>query len=747
MTPPRRGDATLEVVPDPAPRAPEAVADAPPEPTLGEYLDVIVRRRWLVAAVAALSILAGVAYAVLATPVYRSDVLLQVEDRNAGLMLGALGDLSAMFGDASPADTEMEILRSRSLVGGVVDVLHLDVQATPRRFPLVGAAIARRHRGATVAPAPLGLGRYAWGGERIQVTRFSIPPDLSRERFVLEAKEGGRFALRGPDGAGALEGKVGEVARSPDGVEVFVAELVARPGTEFRVAAVPRTDAIANLQDDLRVAERGKKTGIMQMTLDGADAGRTAAILDALAQAYVRQNVERKSAAAGKTLEFLESQLPVLQRNLQAAEHAMEGYQSKRGSVDVSLETQAAVARAADIEKASSELQVEYAALRQKFTDAHPALAAMKQKLDRLAAERAVLDTQFRRLPAHELESARLLRDLKVANELYLTVLNRAQELKVVKEGTVGNVRVLDAAVVPLTPISPRRGAVVLLSVLLGLAAGLAAAFALHALDPGVEDPAAVERAAGVGVHASIPYSAVQSTNLRRSEREGGRPPLLAEVDPKDLAIEALRSLRTSLEFELLDAPNNIVTVGGPAPSVGKSFVTVNLAHVLGETGKRVVIVDADLRRGHLHRMYGVDRAQGLTEVVTGHLPLADALRPTSLPSVRVLTTGTLPPNPAELLGSERFERVLAELSRTFDVVLVDTPPVLAVTDGLVVARRAGVNLFVIWSGKHPAGEITAAVRQMARSRIRLHGIVMNGVALERGLGRRSAYHYQYHYR
>jgi tyrosine-protein kinase Etk/Wzc len=356
------------------------------------------------------------------------------------------------------------------------------------------------------------------------------------------------------------------------------------------------------------------------------------------------------------------------------------------------------------------------------------------------------MEVRLKKLPASELESAKRLRDVKVANELYLTLLNKAQELKVVKEGTIGNVRILDAAILPAKPVSPKRGAVLALSVLLGLGLGVALAFVRKALDHGIEDPDQVERATGVGVHAAIPHSDEQAESARNALREHAAIPILADTNPKDLAVESLRSLRTSLQFALLDAPSGVISVGGPAPSVGKSFVTVNLAHVLGESGKRIVVVDADLRRGHLHRYYGTDRARGLTDVIGGHLPLEDAVRDTRSPNVRFLPTGTMPPNPAELLSSERFQRVIAELSKAYDLVLIDTPPILAVADAAIIGRHAGVNLFVVKSGKHPVRELVAAVRQLGRNGVRIHGIVMNDVRLDHGLGRRNAYHYQYKY-
>ncbi len=745
MRGPKR-EAVVELVEEPRARIedvslpPDADAD---HISLADMLDTCIAGRWLIAAAVAVALAGGIAYALLATPIFRSDALVHVEDNKAAK--GMLGDLSSLLGDAAVADTEIEILSSRFVIGEVVKALHLDIVATATRFPIVGGAIARRHAGGGVAPAPMGLRRYGWGGERIRVDRLEVPAALVGERLELIAGEAGRYTVRGPDGAPLVEGEVGKPA-SGDGVELFVSELAARPGLVFQLVRVRHDDAVLQLQERLRIREKGKKTGILQLELDGESAERIAATVDALSRAYLRQNVDRRSAEAAKTLEFLEQQLPLQRASLERAEAEYERHRVRTGALDVTLEAQAAVARVAELEKAASELRVEAAALRGRFTDEHPALAAVGMRLRRLEQERDALDARLRKLPAAELESVRRMRDVKVASEIYLSLLNNAQTLKVIKEGTIGNVRILDAAVIPSRPVSPRKPAAVLLALVLGLAAGVGAAFLRRSFDDGVEDPDALERSVGVPVHASIPFSDFQVEHERRARREHRALPLLASDAPAELAVEALRSLRTSLQFALVEARNNVVALSGPAPGVGKSFVSANVAHLLGEAGKRVVIVDADLRRGALHRHFGGERHPGLSDVIGGALPLDAALRDTRSANVRFVASGTIPPNPAELLGSDRFRVLLEDLAGRFDLVIVDTPPILAVTDAALVGRHAGVNLLVVRAGAHPLREISAAVRAFSRNGVRVQGVVMNGVRLDRGLGRRSAYHYQYRY-
>jgi tyrosine-protein kinase Etk/Wzc len=742
MTAPRT-DPRLEAVPPPPPAwEPEP---AEPQVDLLEQLHVILDARWLVLAVTAAALALGAGYAWLATPIFRSDMLLQVEDKKSSM--GAMGDLASMFGsagwfsDTSRSDAEIEILHSRTISGAVVDALRLDLTAEPVRMRLLGRLFGNRQKGDALADPFLGLSSYAWGGERLQLDRLDVPERLLGKALTLVAGEGGRFTLLDPDGEPLGDGVAGS-ATSAGPVNLFVAELRAHPGTRFRLSRRDREAATQDLQAQLKVAEKGKRTGILVVSLDGPDRRRIIAILDAVAAAYIRQNVDRKSAEAAKTLEFLETQLPVVHATLDGAEAELERYRTRKGGLDVTLATQSVVARSVELEKNASALQVEYVALRQRFTETHPAVLGLRDKLRQLDGERATIEARLKQLPEAELESARRLRDVKVANELYLTLLAKAQELKVAKAGTLGDVRVLDPALRLLAQVAPQQGQILGLALFLGLLGGVGLAFARRALDQGIEDPDQLERASNIPVFASVPFSAAEA---RRDDGKGMPGPLLAVLKPRDLAVESLRSLRTALQFALVEAGAQVVAVSGPAPGVGKSFVTANLGHLLAEAGKRVVVVDADIRRGTLHRHFGHERGLGLADVIAG-LPLEQALRQTDMPGLALLTSGTLPPNPAELLGSERLARLIGELAGKFDLVLLDTPPVLAVTDAALVARHAGVNLLVARSGQHPLRELLAATRLLGRSGIRTNGFVLNAVRLDRGLGRRSVYHYQYKY-
>ena len=372
-------------------------------------------------------------------------------------------------------------------------------------------------------------------------------------------------------------------------------------------------------------------------------------------------------------------------------------------------------------------------------------MQTMREQQARLQAERTDLEARFRRLPANELQSARRLRDVRVASELYVLLLNKSQELKVVKSGTIGNVRILDAAAVPIEPVSPKAARTLALALLAGLFLGIAAAFLMKALDLGVEDPERLEAELGVPVYGSVPHSDVQQSRGKAAGRRSKSVPVLAVTDPGDLAVEALRSLRTSLQFALAEARNNVVAIGGPSPSIGKSFVSVNLAHLVADSGRRVLLIDADLRKGHLHAYFGGERGVGLAEVIAEGGDPARAVRASSSPTLSFMGMGEVPPNPSELLSSRRYEEVITWASRAYDVVIVDTSPILAVTDAALAARPAATNFLVLRAGQHPVREVAAAVKRLAQNGVKPHAIILNDVRPRRGYSY-SGYGYHYHY-
>ncbi|MCU0121263.1 polysaccharide biosynthesis tyrosine autokinase [Pseudomonas sp. B2M1-30] len=711
----------------------------------------LIDQKWLIGALTGAFMMTGVAVAVLSTPVYLANALVQVEPKKND-MLG-FSDLSSMLGGQSPSVTEIGIIKSRAVIGKTVDDLHLDIEVTPNTFPMIGGFLARRYRGTgefSVAPARFGLSRYAWGGERLDIPRLNLPKELLGKKLTLIAGEQHRFQLFDDNDNLLVEGVAGS-AFAQDGVEGLVAQLEANPGTRFEVVRNPRIVAIQDYQDALEITEQGKESGIIRLALASADAPLAVKILNKVSSLYVQQNVQRTSAEAAKSLDFLQGQLPQVKRDLAKASEALNGYQTRGKTVNISLETQSVLGQIVSLDTRLSELKMQQAEMDRKFTRQHPAYRALMTQIGELTQQQKSLEGKVGDLPATQQELLNLTRDVEVASQIYTQLLNKSQELDIVRAGAVGNVRLIDTADVDLTsPVKPRKAIIVLIATFLGAFLGVALVLLRKSLSRGLEGPEAIEQL-GLPVYASIPYSALQQeedTKKVRAKNPDTPAYLLALRNPTDLSIESIRSLRTCLHFAGLDSTNNRIMISGPSPQVGKTFVSSNLAAVMAQSGQRVVLIDADMRKGHLHKTLNTPIANGLSDLLVKRCSLEQAINKIEVDNLHFISRGQVPPNPSELLMHANFRDLLAQLSEVYDVVIIDTPPLLAVTDAAIVGREAGISLIVTRFGVNPAKEIELTIRRFAQNGIELKGAVFNGVekraASYYGNGGYGYYNYEY---
>lgn len=723
--------------------APASVARRAPDGPSGlELARALIDGRWILAAFAALALAAAGVYLLVATPRWRGEALLRIEDWHDA---PATADPIAAGIDAPPAKAEIEVLRARTLIATAVEQLGLDVTATPRRLPIVGTAWARMSSATGSARAPLGLERYAWGGEKISLARVQVPDALLETPLILTAGERDTFRLTGPGGVTLAEGAVGTPGQGRDAagepVRIVVKELVARPRTEFVVRKKRVSDVVQALQLQLTVDERGKDTGVVVVRLEGSDRQRLAATLRAYVDTYLRQNRERTFARVERASALFEERLPELKRNVERSEDALEAWKKKNGKVDVTAETHALLDRAVADERKISELEAKRDELSRRYTDRHPGIGEISNQIDALRIQQRLIDAKVQTLPTVELQAARLARDVYAASAIYTTTYEKAQQYRIAAATRVGSASLVDAPFVPEKPIAPNAPAIVALALLLGLAAGAGTAFVRSRLG-GAGDAVEVEVATGLPVIGSVPHSSTEASLARAIRRRltGERAAALHAVKPGDGAVEDLRTLRTNLAAALRGAKSNVVVIGGPSPGVGKSFVCLNLALLLATSRRRILLVDADLRRGRLHREFGLDRTPGLAEVLAGDAALESVVRPTGTDGLHLLAAGDLPEDPTALLEKPQFADLLADAGKRYDVVLVDTAAILAVTDPALVARHAGLSLLVLRAGEHPVEEIALAVKRLRQGGARVDGAVLNDVRPSR----HARYRYEY---
>jgi tyrosine-protein kinase Etk/Wzc len=724
---------------------------------LEELIVTLLDNKWLIIPITTFAILIGLAKAVLDTPIYKADAMMQVEDSSNPLetLDGLLASKPA------PVQAEIEIIKSRKVLGAAVKSLNREIIAKPDFFPWFGQTIARnfelRNKGEVSAPL-LGYSEYAWGGESIKVDTLDVPASWIGKELTIIAGKKGHFKIIDADNKLNADGEVGKpVDKEIDGedvsVRIFVSLLKARPGTHFIVKRQSLVSAIGELSRGLSVSEKEKGTGILSFTMESPVPFLAMQTLNEIANIYVRFNVEQKSAEAQKTLEFLDQQLPMIKNQLEAATTALNEYRLQKGSVDLTIETQNILKGVVEKKTQITLLQQKRDELRRGFTPSHPAIVAIDKQISRLQTQLKSHNKRISQLPETQQFILRLSRDVEVNTELYTTLLNKSQTIKVAKAGTVGDVRIIDYAVLPKWPVKPKKMLIIAVAFILGIVTGVALAFLRKALSRGVEDPDIIEKYLNIPVYATVPHSDIQRKLARKLESHnysGDIPMVLALENKEDLAIESLRSLRTTLHFAFLEAKNNIIMVSGPSPGVGKTFISTNLAMVLADSGKKILLIDADLRRGLIHEVLGISRENGLSDLISNAISPSEAIKHIEEGNIDFIPTGAIPPNPSELLLHERFGKLLEGLGQQYDQIIIDSPPILAVTDASIIGRMASATLMVVRAGEHPLRELQQSVKRLRQNDVDIKGVVFNDLAKTStrygygyGYGR---YIYQYSY-
>lgn len=691
---------------------------------LARLWGLLVDNRKLIAVVTAAALLLGVAYALLATPIYRADALLQVEKKQGGLP--GFAEVSELFEQESSAVGEIEILRSRMVIGEAARSLGMAVSLRRTGWPVLSRF---------TAPAPAFESGPLYGAVTdsltdIRVQEFMVPESLEGEAFELRPEADGFSLWYG--GEEILRGRAGAVAASADGrVKLDISVFESRPDDRYELVRNSDLSAIGGIRRGLSVAEQGRNSGILSISFTGPSPARNRAILNAIAEAYLMQNIRRMSAEAEKSLEFLEQQLPEIRDNLEKAEQILNNYRLDSGSVDLTTETQQVLARLVALEAKENELLLQEKELGRLYTREHPAFRTLIQQQQAVRDEKARLNEQVKSLPETQQEILRMTRDVHVNQEIYVQMLNKTQELKVVRAGTVGNVRIIDHAATAPQPIKPRRGMIVALSLVLGGMLGVGAVLVRAAFFRGIETPGQIEDT-GLPVYATVPLSDQQvyltdflPGKLRRPAG-ASKTTVLALADPADLAVEALRSLRTSLHFAMMDASNHLLMISGPSPGIGKSFVAANLAVVLAQINSRVLLIDADMRKGRLHHDFNLSSKVGLSSWLSGQHTLEQVIQATPISNLSFLARGEAPPNPAELLMHPRFSELLDQLAGRYDLIIVDTPPILAVTDAAIVGQYAGTSLMVARFGKNSVHEVEIARQRFSQNGVTIKGAILN---------------------
>ncbi|HFT1282542.1 TPA: polysaccharide biosynthesis tyrosine autokinase [Escherichia coli] len=701
---------------------------------LGRLLGEVIDHRKLIVSVTSLFTLLALLYAIFATPIYQADALIQVEQKQANAILS---NLSQMLPNSQPQSApEITLLGSRMILGKTVDDLNLQIRAKQDYFPVFGRGLARL---LGEKPNNISISRlYIKNSEGDEVPEIKLTV-LDERNYKLDV------------GDLVLKGKTGSLLEK-DGIALLVDKIEATPGTTFSIKYVSRLKAISDLQEALEVADQGKDTGMLGISLTGDNPVLIEKIVDSISNNYLAQNIARQAAQDAKSLDFLNEQLPQVRSDLDLAEDKLNKYRQQNDSIDLSLEAKSVLDQIVNVDNQLNELTFRESEISQLYTKEHPTYKALLEKRKTLQDEKAKLNKRVANMPETQQEILRLSRDVESGRAVYMQLLNRQQELSISKSSAIGNVRIIDNAVTEIKPVKPKKILIVLIGIVFGGIVSIGLVLLRVFLRKGIESPEQLEEV-GCNVYASIPvaeaYTKITEQSKKWSRKENKiNQGFLAVDNPADLAIEAIRGLRTSLHFAMMESRNNVLMISGASPNAGKTFVSSNLSAVIAQTGKKVIFIDTDMRKGYTHKLFNVSNDNGLSDILSGKISIEKSIKKISSAGFDYISRGMAPPNPAELLMHKRFAELINWASENYDIVVLDTPPILAVTDPAVIGHYAGTTLLVARFELNTVKEIEVSIKRFENTGIQVKGCILNCVVKKASSYYGYGYsHYGYSYK
>jgi tyrosine-protein kinase Etk/Wzc len=650
-----------------------------------EYIAVILRRRktfaWGFLTVFILAIL----YTFLMKPVYEASSMLHVKDEKS--KAGILGELS--LSTTNPVNTEIEILKSRTNAENVVKRLHLNW------------GISKKSEGLTFS-------------------LLEFKSDAEEPKYKIELTGAETYKVTDDDGKTVGEGKSG-VLMQKEGFRLLLDNIKGEVGNSFRVELLSADQIVQKLREEIKASEAGRLTSIIKVSYQNTDPVLARDVVNTLVQSYLEQSVGFKSEEAGRAVGFVEEQLDALRGELDKAEKNLQTYKSASGVMMLDSEAEALIQQIAQKEKASAELEVQKRALLTEYTDAHPAVRNINRQQEAIRKQLASYEAHIKTMPQAERDLAKLTRISKVNADIYTFLLQKHEEARIAQASTLSNINIVDPAITPEKPVKPKKKQYLLLGLLLALGLGIGLAFLQEYLDDTIKSADEAKRVMGFPLLAIIPHiSAFEGQN------KSAKNMIITQHEPKSAVSEAFRALRTSLHFSGINKENKIILITSSFPQEGKSIVSSNLSSVIAQTKARVLIIDCDLRRSSLHEKFGHSKTPGLSEILTGDITFAKAIHDTGIDGLDLISAGTNPPNPSELLGSEAMRQLITTQRKNYDYIVIDAPPVMAVSDAPVLTSVCDLVVLVVEAGRVPI-KIAQRMREMLSTiKAPVAGIVFN---------------------
>lgn len=704
---------------------------------LGVLLSEIMAHWRFILGMLLIGLLIGLFYIGFVSPTYSSNAIVQVDKQSRGV--SALGeDLSKLLAtDASPAQAEIELMKSRMVLIPVIEALHLDISIGERGLNLFdNLPFVKKNR---ILHSEQGVSYK----DNVLIGNFSVPLNYVGQDFTIAKKDDTQFVLKSPEGE-EFQGTIGnsQVFKSFNGnINIEVKKLPVN-GQVFSLKKTPMPDVIDELLQALSITEKGKQTGILSATLYGKDQQYVTETLTKIILSYEKQNQVRSSEETATTLKFMEEQLPILKKRLNESELVFNIFRKEKGTVNIDKEAELTLSEGVAVQTNLQELEIKKAELRSRYTELHPLMKQINAQISQLKSRQTALKTRISQMPALQRKFMELAADVQINREIFMTMLKNYEQFRIVKSGQIGYVRVVDLPISTGIPVAPKKLQVLLLATLLGGVLGIAWTILHNALRRTVKDPDALEKETGVPVIATIPRSEKIVKNQLVNVGSAG---LIDKLDEHSNTSEGIKNLRTHLIFALPSERGNVILITGASPGVGKSFVSANLAVAIAKINKKVLLIDADMRLGHLHKYFNLNLINGFADCLKGHQKnLKNFTQKTTYENLSFIPRGHNPDSPSELLMDGDLAVLIQEALTEYDYVIIDSPPVLAASDTTIIAKQVDLTVMVARYGESSAKQLAYAIKVLNQSGISTHGIIFNDT--QQVMTEKYNYHYSHSY-
>jgi len=698
----------------------QGYATVPATSDAKEYLRLLLRHKFGLVLTFLLGLGLAWLYLISTDKEYEASALLQVNEVEGPFDIGS----DQIDFNAPTIKEEANLLRSRRVLSPVVDAYNMRINADADAIPVLGEVTKRIPFLADTLSGFDFAKRYAWSENTIEVATLEVPRRWEDETLKLVSLGDGAYSLYKDDTLLIDRAQVGETVDiaipNLEPLTINLSALEAPEGLHYTLERSSLQTTVARLRDELSTETSDTKSRMITVKLKGNDPSHAAQLTNAIVAEYESVKLGTQNLKLDNDGQFYEQRLPEVETDLRAAEVALAEFRTASATFDSDVQRRAKLGQIDTLETRLLDLEIEIADQLKRYTI-------------------RTLRGQISRAPNTERELRILEEDVDAKRALFTEMNERVQELRVARGGSIPAVQVIDDALAPRKPVAPNS--------LLAIVGGTLATLFLYtlyltlrsALTTVIGDQDSLERASGLPVFMNIPKSTAQkrlaspvTVDPRRllpgsgQEQSAADSNVLALTKPEDYSIENLRGLRSMLDDVMAGASNNVLMITSPLPSMGKSFLSMNLAVLVAQSGKRVLLIDADYQRGQMHKTLGVPMGPGLPEVVSGKSELKESVRQTSVENLYCIPRG-FGGAQGEMPTEKQFGQFMQIVAPRFDVAIVDTPPVLSVSTAASLGKHAGSTIMVVKEGEVKEPQLNEALRRLTFSGVRVSGCILNG--------------------